>query len=323
MKHKHVIALWSGMFVLTFAGLLVLHPVNDHMLHPMIDSFPVMKSDRAIAYVLSIGHILAWYLAILVVIISLGMAAAIALLALAGICPSSSRLRIVVPGTLAAIAFVFFIWIGFQGDPAGLDVDLVAIVGQETWPGIEYLEVGARRTAAVGTTASILILIAMVGFTYRGSHVTTTLSVELGIVKERIKTLKVLLYLASIGLAAGVVSTAMFLNLHVDFTQPEAAVDVAKGLVRNATLAYGAGFSLLLVLGYTPTVVVLGYWSHRLTQQALPESTPTERRAWRQDNELESPLTSQVWQAIAVLGPILTSVIGEPVTRTVMGLLPG
>ena len=163
----------------------------------------------------------------------------------------------------------------------------------------------------------------MAGLTYRGAHVKQEVSTELRIVKERIRTLKALLYLASIGLAAGVIATAMLLNLHVDFTLPEAAVDLAKGHVRNATLAYGALFSLLLVLAYTPTAFVLGYWSRRLTQQALPQFTPTERRAWRQDNELESSLTSQVWQAVAVFGPILTSVIGEPVTRVVMGFLPG
>lgn len=323
MKHKHVIALWSGLIVFTIAGLLVLKPVNDHMLRPMLGDFPDMKHDHAIAYVLSIGHIFAWYLAILIVIISLGMAAAVALLALFGVFRSSSRLRFLVPGVSAAIAIVWFSWSGFISEPANLAVDLVGVVGQDTWPGIDFLKDGARQTAAVGTTASILILIAMIGLTYRGPHVGTELRVELVIVKERIRTLKFLLYLASIGLAAGVVATAMMLNLHVDFTLPEYAVDVANALVRNVTLAYGAGFSLLLVLGFTPTALVLGNWSRRLTQQALPRSTPAERRAWRQDNGLESPLTSQVWQVIAVFGPIMTSVIGEPVARVVMGFLPG
>jgi len=289
----------------------------------MIDRFPGMKHDHAIAYVLSIGHILAWYLAILIVIVSLSLASGVALFAMVGVFSASSRLRILVPGALAAIAVVWFVWSGFVIEPENLAVDLIGIIGQDTWPGIDYLKAGARQTAVVGTTASILILIALIGLTYKGSGEGSELGLDLVTVRDRIRTVKILLYLASIGLAAGVIATAMMLNLHVDFTLPGYAVDVATRLVRSETLSYGAGFSLLLVLGFGPTALVLGSRSRQLTQQALPRSTPAQQKAWRQANGLESPLTSQVWQVFAAFGPILTSVVGEPVTRVAMGFLPG
>lgn len=324
MKQKNVIALWLGLVFLVIASLLILAPVNTQMLQPMLESFPGLQHRHALAYVLSIGYIFAWELSVVVTTVSLGTAGGFAVSALAGLSPLSSRYRFLIPGAVATIAIIWFVWSGFLRAPTGLSVDVVRLVGQDTWPGIKFLELGARRIAAVGMAASILIFFAMVGLTFCGANTRTGLNVELGVVNERIATLKHLLYLAGLGLAAGVVATAMMLNLHIDFTQlDESAIEIAKLLVRNATLAYGAGFSLLLVLGYAPAAAVLGRWSCRLTQQALPRSTASERRTWRQANELESPLASYVWQIIAVFAPVLTSVLGEPVTRVVTGLLQG
>ena len=169
MNHKQVIALWLGLIGLAIASYFVLAPVIEHMLQPMLDFFPGMKHDRAVVYVSSIGHLLGWILAIVIVMISLGVAAAVALWTLAEICPPS-RLRIQVTGALAAIAVILFIYFGFVGQASGLHVDLVEIVGQDTWPGIEYLEYDARRAAALGTATSFLIFFAMVGLIYRGPH---------------------------------------------------------------------------------------------------------------------------------------------------------
>jgi hypothetical protein len=283
-----------------------------------------MQNDLAPAYVVPIGYLFAWFVSVIVVVVSLGMAGGVAVRALSGLTSPESRFRLFIPVSAIAIALALLIWNGFVKEPNGLFVEVVMLVGQNTWPGIEHLETGARRVGGLGTAASILMLCAMIGLTYSGAYLGPGTKIELDVVRERITILRHLLYLAAVGLAAGVVATAMMLSLHIDFPGLDPnQIDTAKLLVRNASLTYGAGFSLLLILGYAPTAIVLDRWVRRLGRAELPDATLTKRREWRQENELDTPLTSQIWQVLAVFAPFLASVVGDPVTRVVTGLMQG
>ncbi len=204
-------------------------------------------------------------------------------------------------------------------EAVGQQVDYIRVLGRGPWSGIEHMEAGARRLAQIGTITSVHVLLALFALSVIRPRGATHIEM-LEDLRERLLSIKVLIYLTGIGLTAGVIATGSLLSAHIGPELVGGSLVAAKSFIRTTTLTYGGMFSLLLLVAALPATLLLTQRIRSITLAVLPGSTSLEQKQFLQDNGLVSPLSSQAWQLLAVLLPALTSAIGDPLASALGAL---
>jgi hypothetical protein len=123
-----------------------------------------------------------------------------------------------------------------------------------------------------------------------------------------------LLFLGAFTLTAAVVQINLLVSLPGNAAVLGVSEQAITTLAGGTALVSGTFFTLLLAAMYVPVVVFLGLDTNAVAV-GLGSATPTERQTWLEQNGLASSWRHQAGRVAALLCPILTGWLGEPITR--------
>jgi hypothetical protein len=123
-----------------------------------------------------------------------------------------------------------------------------------------------------------------------------------------------LLFLGAFTLTTAVVQINLLISLPGNAAILGVSEQAINTLASGTALVSGTFFTLLLAAMYVPVVVFLGLDTNAVAM-GLGSATSIERQTWLEQNGLASTWRHQAARLAALLCPILTGWLGEPITR--------
>lgn len=270
-------------------------------------------------------RVISWIVAALVLSVALFMGSVVALYSVWRGYGDKKGTRALATATVALLSGL--VYLAFEGHDLNESTSYArvffSLLGPDA-PELEALFRGARFFGAVGPAFVILILAGMTATSrVRGTYVDA----------EQLRTrgvlLRTLLYVSSVAMVAGVVATLYRLELQIDprilaaegAADGRQAIDLARRLqvAHTITVAYGAVYSLFLIVGFLPAALALRAAGWRIAAGRNPE----DRRRWIKEQDLSSNAPRRAISALATLAPVLAAALEGPVGELLRSLAGG
>lgn len=129
-----------------------------------------------------------------------------------------------------------------------------------------------------------------------------------------------LLYLGAMTLTTAVVQISLLVSLPGNARILNVSEPALSTLAAGAAMIGGTFYTVLLVAMFAPVVIFL---SADLARAAEGKTTIEERRAWLAEHGLASTWRQQAVRIAALLGPILTGWLGEPLAKAFTSIIGG
>lgn len=271
---------------------------------PAVESLNLASAQRVVP------PLMTWSVAAIAVSTALVATCILAWQAVAHFAPSSASSRV---WRAALVTF---------GRPLVVIVGAVELVGEPSFMGMyDLLNVAPDLPDGVFWGSRIL---GALGFTTTGLAGLAAVTLGLRIepvheddVRPRAVTLRTLLYLAAVGLAAGTLATGARLELQVGALTGEAR-EQALIVARAATLGYGGMFTLFLVAAFAPATRSIR--AAAMTTYAKAESE-LDRDAWLDAHGLGGNMGSRFAQVLAAFAPLLAPSMLSGAGSAITGLV--
>jgi hypothetical protein len=130
-----------------------------------------------------------------------------------------------------------------------------------------------------------------------------------------------LLNLGAFTLAIGVIQFNLLFRLISPAAINKMSVLQMDALAAGLALILGTYSSLLLAALYVPTALILAAETHKLAFSMGKASSPEQQRLWVKENGLTFPGHYGTGRIIALLAPVLTGWLGEPLVKAIGTLL--
>jgi hypothetical protein len=131
----------------------------------------------------------------------------------------------------------------------------------------------------------------------------------------------VLLNMGALTLAIGVIQFNLLFRLISPAAINKMSVLQMDALADGLALILGTYSSLLLAALYVPTALILAAETHLLAFSVGKASSPEQQKLWLKENGLTFPGHYGTGRIIALLAPVLTGWLGEPLVKAIGTLL--
>lgn len=124
-------------------------------------------------------------------------------------------------------------------------------------------------------------------------------------IAERVRRLRLVLYVSGAMLILGVVVTRTSYGWAAATTSSPEQLD---GVLENGTRLAASFYSLMLAAGYVPTALVLQNLSARLADEAVRTGQAQTNDQWLTDQRLKGTIKGQVAVLLTIMAPLLSAV---------------